>query len=658
MRRGAAVHALALLAVLGGCRPDPAASVPAADTAWPSHAGSAEGHRYSPAAQITPENVRRLEVAWTARMHGEVDTVCAACPPSSIRMEVTPVLRGGTLFLATPYGRVLALDAATGARRWAFETGLDLTPPYLEGLTTRGVALWAGPDSLTAAPCAVRVLAVTVDARLFALDAATGTPCAVFGQGGVLALRDGAALPGRVVAPARYTMTSPPFVLGDVVIVGSAVDGHQVHAQAAGVVRAFDVRTGALRWTFDAIPRSAADPDAADWTAEAMRETGGGNVWSLMAGDAARDLVFLPTASASPNHFGGGRPGRNARANSLVALRASTGELVWSFQLVHHDLWDYDVATPPLLIPFGTGADTVPAVVVLNKTGSVFVLDRVTGAPLQPVTERPVPASMVPGEAAWPTQPYSPLTPLLHGARLTADSAFGVSEEERRVCRDRITALRSEGLFTPPSLEGTVVWPGVWGGPNWDGAGWDPGRQLLVVPVRRIASVLQLVPRAEVAALPAPLPGEQRFRQEGTPYLVRRMPLVAPSGLPCSPPPWSALVAVDLAARAVRWHAPFGVVPALAGRPAARGWGALAFGGPLLTGSGLVFIGASQDDRLRAFEVATGRVRWEHVLPAGGQAAPMTYVLDGRQYVVVVAGGRAGIGSPGDWVVAFTLPRP
>lgn len=625
------------------------------DTEWTHHSGNAAGHRYSPAAQITPSNVRRLAVAWTARMHGD-DSTCAACTPLRTRVEVTPVLWDGTLYLSSPYGRILALDAATGARRWTFETRTNLDAPYLEGLTTRGVSLWVDSDSGLAPRCHVRVFAVTVDARLFALDAADGTLCSDFGTGGVICLRDGVGLSGAPVSTSQYSITSPPLALGDVVIVGAAIDGHLAREGVSGVVRAFDVRSGALRWTFDALPRSVEDPNANDWTAEAMRETGGGNVWSHLSGDAARDLVFLPTASASPNHFGGGRPGRNERANSVVALRASTGQLVWSFQLVHHDLWDYDVATQPLLITWGTGGDTVPALVVMNKTGSVFVLNRLTGEPLQPVEERPVPASTVPGETASLTQPFSRVTPLLHGAALTPDSAFGITDAERAFCRERLATSRLSGLFTPPSLEGTVVWPGMWGGPNWDGAAWDPVRRALVVPVRRLATVVQLVPRERVASLPALQPGEQRFRQTGTPYLVRRMPLVSPSGVPCTPPPWSALVSLHVDGGAVQWSRALGTIPALADRPNATRLGSLAFGGPLLTASGLAFIAASQDDHLRAFDLADGSLLWQYRLPAGGQAAPLSYVQGGRQFVVIVAGGRGGIGSVGDWVIAFTLP--
>lgn len=656
------MHALFRAAIVGllvaACRPAPVLNDSAHDTVWTHHSGNAAAHRYSPAAQISASNVNRLAVAWMARMHLDSKPRCEGCTPFRTRVEVTPLLWGGTLYLSSPYGSVIALDAATGAHRWVFETGTILDVPYLEGLTTRGVALWVGPDSLSAAHCAVRVFATTVDARLFALDAADGTPCRDFGKEGVIALTEGVAPSGATLSPGHYSTTSPPLVLDSSVIVGSAVNGHLVRSGVPGVVRAFHARSGELRWTFDAVPRTELDPNASGWTRQAMRETGGGNVWAPIAGDAERDLVFLPTASASPNHWGGGRPGRNERANSVVALRASTGQLVWAFQLVHHDLWDYDVATQPLLIEWLRGGDTLPALVAMNKAGSVFALDRLTGAPLHDVVERTVPGSDVPGEMVSTTQPFSPFTPLLHGAKLTPDSAFGINAEERSFCRDWLTSTRTQGAFTPPSFEGTVVWPGVWGGPNWDGAAWDPKRRLLVVPVRRLATVVQLVSRDSVRNLPTPLLGEQRFRYSGAPYFVRRMPLVAPSGIPCTPPPWSALVALDVDNSEVRWSRALGTVPALADRAEANQLGSLAFGGPLLTASGLVFIAASQDDHIRAFDLENGNLLWEHQMPAGGQAAPLSYMLNGRQYVVIVAGGRGGIGTAGDFVIAFALPEP
>jgi quinoprotein glucose dehydrogenase len=390
----------------------------------------------------------------------------------------------------------------------------------------------------------------------------------------------------------------------------------------------------------------------------ARRSGARGSNASVITVDTARDLVFLPTATAAPDFFGGTRPGMNELANSVVALRASTGALVWAYQVVHHDLWDYDIAAPPMLISLRRAGSEVPAVVVGTKTGMLFVLDRSTGAPLLPVTERTVPASDVPGEATWPTQPFPDALPALQGNRLTADSAFGITREDQAYCRAMLGRLRNEGLFTPPSLRGSVEWPGQWGGINWDGLAWDPTHQLVITPVRRLAMMIKLHRREDgLRAQGDSSPGREILPQFGTPYFATRGPLVSPSGTPCTPPPWGELVAIDLASAGVRWRRPLGRVPWLAGERHSASWGSLVFGGSLVTGGGLVFIGASQDDGFRAFDIDTGELLWETTLPAGGQAAPMSYQYRGRQYVVIAAGGRGSVGTPGDWVVAFALPE-
>jgi quinoprotein glucose dehydrogenase len=598
----------AMISSLMACGSEPTESVPASRLEWTHHSGTEEGHRYSAADQISPTNAKQLEVAWKVRMGGGA---CLRCPDPRTRVEVTPIMRAGVLFVSTPLGHVLAIDASTGKRLWKFDSGLDLSVRYLEGLTTRGLTLWVGPDSISTQACAIRVLTATVDARLHALDAKNGSRCKDFGADGSIDLLVGAGIGGQRVEAQSYSVTSPPLVIGDVVVTGSTVDGHSARPTASGVVRAFDVRTGRLRWSFDPIPRSRGHPGTDEWSHTLTGYTSGGNVWSFMSADSERDLIYLPTASASPNHFGGQRVGRNAMANSIVALRASTGQYVWSFQLVHHDLWDYDTATQPILVSLVIHGDTVPAIVVTNKSGMLFILDRVTGRPLTPIEERSVPSSTVPGEHAWPTQPSSGIS-LSPSSSLSGDSLFGVTPDARHYCREWFSRLRNDGPFTPPSLKGSIVWPGIWGGPNWDGAAWDPLRSQLLITVRRVASVIQLVPRGTGSRLPPQLPGEQRFSQGGTPYLVRRMPFVAPSGIPCSPPPWSALLAVHLPSGQIRWATPLGVIPALSGFSDSRHWGSIAFGGPLVTASGLVFIAASQDDRIRALSVETGAVVWEH----------------------------------------------
>ncbi|MEJ2540577.1 MAG: PQQ-binding-like beta-propeller repeat protein [Gemmatimonadota bacterium] len=436
----------------------------AADDEWRHYANDAGGSKYSPLRHIDTTNVGALEVAWTARTrdfppelfeevaHEGVEIpeddraqgACGACHGSDIKFETTPLMVDGTLYLSTPISRVLALDPGTGEERWSFDPGVDLEQSYSEDLISRGVSTWLDP---AAAPdrsgtCTRRIFVATMDARLIALDGATGRKCRDFGDEGTIDLDLDVALDGRTVDVGDYQVTSPPAVIHDVVVVGSAIGDNRRKDVESGVVRAYDARTGELRWSFDPIPRGPAHPGAEGWSAAAMASTGAANVWSIISADPERDLVFLPTGSAAPDFYGGERPGRNDYANSVVALRASTGEVVWSFQVVHHDLWDYDVPAQPLLLELDRGGEAVPAVVVGTKMGHIFVLHRETGEPLFPVEERPVPASDIPGEEAWPTQPFPTLPAPLHSASLIPDDAFGIDDEDRDFCREWIQALR------------------------------------------------------------------------------------------------------------------------------------------------------------------------------------------------------------------------
>jgi quinoprotein glucose dehydrogenase len=442
------------------------------------------------------------------------------------------------------------------------------------------------------------------------------------------------------------------------VIVGSTVRESADPDRPSGVVRAFDVRTGVLRWSFHPITKGANDVTLKSSQNVAASSISGANVWSIISADAERDLVFLPTSSASPDFYGGGRIGRNDFANSVVALRASTGAVVWAFQTVHHDLWDYDVAAQPMLATITRDGQRVDVVIIGTKAGMIFVLDRDTGVPILPVEERAVPPSDVPGEVAWRTQPFSVHPPPLLGTRLTPDSAFGVDSSDLAYCRAALADLRNDGLFTPPSLQGSLEWPGFWGGINWDGLAWDPARERFVTTLKRVAMAVRLHPRDDSAVRSPSDLGREVMQQAGTPYRATRGPLVAPSGNPCTPPPWGSLVSVDVSGidATVRWTRPLGTVPWLSNFPNYREWGSLVFGGPLITAGGLVFVAATQDDMFRAFDIDSGEELWAAKLPAGGQASPMTYVIDGKQFVVIAAGGRSGIGSPGDYIVAFSLP--
>jgi quinoprotein glucose dehydrogenase len=611
-------------------------SAVAAQTGWPTYGGDAGGTRYSPLATVTRSNVTQLRVAWTYRT-GALD------PPTDLNekaaFEATPILIDGTLYLSTPFNRVIALDPGTGAERWTYDPHVDRSGDYSE-VASRGVAAWVDASAPASAPCRVRIFEGTIDARLIALDGATGRPCTAFGDQGTVDLTHVTGYQPRFRGGLQ--VTSAPTIVGDLVITGSSIADNGGVDMPRGIVRAFDARTGALRWRWDPIP----------WADKTTPPTGAANAWSTFAADPSRDLVFIPTGSASPDYFGGARPGDNKWANSLVALKASTGEFVWGFQVVHHDLWDYDVPSQPALIEYRGR----PAVAVTTKIGHVFVLDRATGKPLHAVNERQVPASDIRGEDASPTQPvpeWSPMVP----QQLTAEDAWGQTPDMRDWCRRKIESLRNEGLFTPPSMGGTLVFPGNVGGVNWGSAAWDPVRHLLLANTNRVAAIVKLVPRDR---LQAAIDGRQGTEtawggefapQRGTPYGMHREWLVAPNRQPCNPPPWGAVVAYDLDTGTRRWEAPLGIM--------GEGWpaGSINLGGPLATAGGLIFTAAALDPHLRAFDADTGKELWSAELPASAQATPMTYQFQGRQFIVVSAGGHGKMKSKqGDSVVAFALP--
>jgi quinoprotein glucose dehydrogenase len=603
------------------------------DTGWPTYSNDPGGTRYSPASQIDRNNVTQLKVAWTfhtgALPHDpELDKKAA--------FEATPILVDGKLFLSTPYDHVFALDAETGAKLWEFDPKLEL--PYGSSeVTSRGVSAWREPSGKAGSACRLRIFIGTLDARLIALDGATGKPCADFGSGGEVDLTTGVKLRD----PGDYQVTSAPAIVKDLVITGSSIGDNRAVTLERGIVRAFDVRTGKLRWSWDPIP----------WAMNTSPRTGAGNAWSTISVDAERDLVFIPTGSASPDYFGGIRKGDNKWANSVVALRASTGEFVWGFQVVHHDLWDYDVASQPALFAW---KDRTPAIAITTKMGRVFVLNRLTGAPLLPVEERSVPKSDIAGEESWPTQPASTIS--IVPETLSPEDAWGKDEQERQWCADKIKAARPGEIFTPPSLQGTLVYPSNVGGVNWGSAAYDPQRHLLFADTNRLPIFVKLIPRDELAEAHKNASESDRLhgefaRQTGAPYAMFRTPLLSPSGLPCNAPPWGTIAAVDLFTGKKVWDIPLGsFIPGM-------NTGTITLGGPMVTAGGLVFTAATMDNFIRAFDVETGKELWKYELPAGGQATPMTYTLHGKQYVVIAAGGHGKLGTKqGDTVVAFTLP--
>ncbi len=632
--------------LLALCASVPAVGAQSAAGEWPAYGRDAGGSRYSPLTQITPDNVAQLEIAW---IHRTGDVLHRRG-----RFQSTPVLVDGTLYVSTPLGRVNALDPVTGAERWTFDPFISLEPNYGD-FANRGVSTWLDTSRGDGEPCRRRIFVAPIDARLIALDARSGSPCVDFGSNGTVNLR--VDLDPAPASVAEYQVTSPPAVVGDLIIVGSAIADNNRTDAPSGVVRAFDARTGRMRWVWDPIPRSRRDPAWSTWERGSGARTGAANVWTVITADAERDLVFLPTSSASPDFYGGERLGQNLYANSLVALRASTGEVVWHQQLVHHDIWDYDIASPAALFTMRREGRDIPAVAQTTKMGLLFIFNRETGEPLHEIEERPVPASDVPGERAWPTQPFPVRPAPLAPHELSLDQLFGLTPADLEACRARIAPLRNEGIYTPPSLRGSLVYPGNVGGSNWGGVAVHGGDGIIVGATNRLAFSVTLVPRAAVDSMRRA--GHDVSQQRGTPYGMMRAPLMSAQGVPCGPPPWGALTAVDAASGERLWEVSLGYVPQLAEHvPQARQWGSVNMGGPIVTASGLVFIAATADGHLRAFNIRTGQELWAGPLPRVAMSTPMTYEADGRQYVVIASGGhdRMTFGELGDHLVAFALP--
>jgi quinoprotein glucose dehydrogenase len=465
-----------------------------------------------------------------------------------------------------------------------------------------------------------------------------------FGKNGTIDLRAGL---GKIDS-ASYTISSPPTVVNETVIVGSCIADNQTANSASGMVRGFDTTTGKLKWTWDPLGRPLAKA-----TDKQPYLPGSANAWTILSADPERDLLFVPTGSQAPDFYGGLRPGDNRAANSITALRASTGEKVWSFQVVHHDLWDYDVPAQPIL----STLKGKPIVIVMTKMGNVFVLDRETGEPVLRVEERAVPQSDVPGESAAKTQPFPAETPTLVPQKLATEDAWGIHERARQFVLNKLKGKRNEGLFTPPSLEGTVLFPGDIGGCNWSGGSYDGKTATLYVNTNRLATIVTLIPKADLAKARKDFLGAEISNQSGTPYGMKRDWLYGPNMVPGTKPPWGTLTALDLSRGAVRWEKPLGFMPSLAGIQGSSEFGSINLGGSLATASGLVFIAASQDEYLRAFDSTSGDVLWKVKLPAGGNAAPMTYSENGKQFLVICAGGHHAMRTRfGDYMVAYALP--
>jgi quinoprotein glucose dehydrogenase len=616
------------------CWAQVASAQSATDSGWANYGNDPGGTRYSTAQQIDRTDVSQLQLAWTFRT-GALQTKTDLMEKAAF--EATPILVENRLFLSTPYNHVIALDPQTGAKLWEYDPQVDLSHGYSE-VSSRGVSAWTDSKAKPGQPCRLRIFEGTLDGRLIALDGDTGKPCLDFGVKGEVNLARDAATATEWTG--GYQVTSAPAIAGDLVITGSSIADNWKVDTGRGIVRAYDTRTGQLRWTWNPTP----------WADKTEPRTGGGNAWSTLSVDPKEDLVFIPVGSSAPDYYGGIRKGDDKWSDSVVALRASSGKFVWGFQVVHHDLWDYDVASQPTLF---TWKDGTPAVVINTKMGHVFVLNRLTGAPLLPVEERPVPQSDIPGEQSWPTQPFSTIS--LVPESISAADAWGPTPQDQESCRAKIASSHWDGMFTPPTLQGTLMSPGNVGGVNWGSAAYDPSRHIMVANTNRLVAWIKLIPRDQFDAERHKDQDNRIFgefgEQKGAPYGLYRTFLFSPDKTPCNTPPWGTTEAVDLFSGKHVWDVPLGTM--IPGQQT----GSINLGGPMITAGGLVFTSAAMDLYLRAFDIDTGKELWKYQLPAGGQAIPMSYSLKGKQYIVISAGGHGKLRTKqGDYVLAFSLP--
>ncbi|MEM9670086.1 MAG: pyrroloquinoline quinone-dependent dehydrogenase [Pseudomonadota bacterium] len=617
---------------------------------WTRYGGDAGGNRYSSAGQIDRGNVDKLNVAWTYRT-GALEARADVRHRTSF--QTTPIFVDESLIFCTQFNEVIALDPGAGEEIWRYDPQVPTDGRPANEFSCRGVSYWKDATALETDVCSSRVFMGTVEAHLIALDARTGEPCQDFGSSGVVQIEPSLALRW----PGEFQITSAPAIVGDVVITGTAIGDNLRTDAPLGVVHAFDVLSGEAIWTFNPIPRDPDDPARASWPDGSADRVGHANVWSTISVDESRGWVFLPTSTASPDFYGGDRPGNNPHANSVVALDGATGDVIWSYQMVHHDIWDYDLPAQPGLYQIWRDGEAHDVVVQVTKMGLVFVLDRESGEPFHPVEERPVPQQGVTGELLSPTQPIPTIPEPIVPSRLNPDRAFGLTLWDKMDCERQLRALRADGLYTPPTLEGTLNYPFSGGGANWGSAAFDSRRNLLIINMNNAAQALYLYPDVEEHAEASEIRDGAEFApMEGAPYAMSRELIVSPFGLPCTPPPWGVIAGIDLDSGEIVWRHPFGTTRDLAPGGLALNLGTPSFGGPIVTEGDIVFIGAAMDNYLRALDVETGRGLWKGRLPAGGQATPMTYNWQGRQYVVIAAGGHSKSGTKlGDHVVAFAL---
>lgn len=612
---------------------------------WPMYGHDGASTRFSPLTQINVDNVGKLERAWTFHMKPATDAEPAP-PPNSLaarfrvrRSEATPLMVNGVLYLPTPFNRVVALDATTGKQIWEYQLANN------DNAATRGVAYWPGDAKLKLEP---RIVFGTSGGSLIALSAKTGKPVEGFGEHGIVDFKAGVT---EGFPKSQAGMSSPPSIYKNVVITGIRVQ-ESPSLGPSGDTRGWDVVTGKLLWQFHSVPHPGEQGIETWETPDSWKNRSGTNAWGLLSVDQATGSVFIPLGAATTDAYGGDRKGANLYSDSLVVLDALTGKQKWHFQLVHHDTWDYDLESAPILASVHRGQETIPVVVVTSKSGLVFILDRRDGTPVYGVEERPVPASDVPGEDSWNTEPW-PLKPApLTRMSFNKDEISTVTPEHNKACEDLFTkypGMHNDGPFTRYGMKPSIVFPGTWGGSDWQGGTYDPQLNYIFYNVNDYADLGQMV------AMPAGSPlAYQRKGPIGGNYDRFADPK---TGWPCQQPPWGELVALNLDTGEYAWRQPFGTIPELDAK-GVHNTGSLTMGGGISTAGGLLLIAGTPDEHFRGYEAKTGKMLWDTQLEAAGGDTPMTYMgKDGKQYVVIVATGGAFGRSSGDVVAAYALPK-
>ena len=617
---------------------------------WTAFGNDSGGSQYSPLNQITAENVADLEVVWTHRS-GDLKQ-----NPAGTSYQVVPIHANGLLYYCTPLNRVFALDPITGEEVWVFDPHApdpDTGKPLIEGERLsgicRGVMYWEASEPNEGEACQRRIFKGDRGGNMWAIDADRGSACLDFGAE--------AGHPGRVTnadyemhGEGSAAMPSPGAVIGDVVVGATASDDGIQNAND-GMVRGWDAHTGELMWQFDPIPDDRRD------------QSGAANVWSTMSVDLERNLVFLPTTSPSTDYYGGGRRFPIPHATALVALDATTGRVAWYYQTVHHDLFDYDHVGHPLLVTIMKDGQPREVAILQTKMGWLFVFDRATGEPIWPIEEMPVPGTNIPEDEAALSQPVPTLPVAFAAQNIDRDDLFGLTPFDKGWCQSEFDKMRYEGMYTPPDLRETLLFPSALGGGNWGGAAFDPQSNTLIIKAENLATRLRLESKGDT-------PDDDVVRIDyitrplvGTPYAIVGEVFMSPLGIPCSPTPWGTLSAIDMGTGEMKWQIPLGQIKRFGITvPASFGWGSPTIGGPIITGSGLIFIASTMDNKIRAIDIKMGDELWQAGLPNQGTAVPVTYMANGRQHVVIAAGGTSRINATigaelSDHVVAFALPE-